>query len=86
MGVREVLKLQKPRSIIVTSVESYCLRGELFVDRGIRAPVFRDEGRPIRHRMEERPESSIAASVVVRVKDAVVNVNRYYLKVKRERD
>ena len=73
-------------AINITSVESYCLRGELFVDRGIRAPVFRDEGRSIRHRMEERPEGSIAASVVVRVKDAGINVNRYYLKVKRERD
>ena len=41
------------------------LRREFLVDRGIRAPVLGDEGRPVGHRMEQRPEGSIAASVVV---------------------
>lgn len=75
----------KTQSIIVISIESYCLGGELFVNRGIRSPMFRDESRSIRHRMEERPESSITASVVIRVKDASVNVYGDNLKVKRRK-
>jgi len=75
----------KTQSIIVTSIESYCLRGELFVNHGICSPMFRDESRSIRHRMEEGPEGSITASVVIRVKDAGVNVYGDNLKVKRRR-
>lgn len=47
--------------------------------------MLRDEGRPIRHRVEERPEGSIAASVVIRIEDAGVHVYRDNLKTKRER-
>jgi len=62
----------------------YRLCGKLFVDGGVGAPMLRDEGRSIRHRVEERPESSIAASVVIGVEDAGINVHRDNLKTKRK--
>lgn len=47
--------------------------------------MFGDEGRSIRHRVEERPEGSIAASVVVRIEDTGVDVHRNNLKTRRKR-
>jgi len=44
--------------------------------------MLRDEGCSIRHGVEERPERSIAASVVIGIKDAGINVHRDNLKRK----
>lgn len=54
-------------------------RSEFLVDGGIRAPMLRDEGRPIRHRVKQWPKGPVATSIVVRIKDRRFNVHRYNL-------
>lgn len=46
--------------------------------------MIRDEGRSVRHGVEEGPKGSIAASVVIRVKDAGVDVHRDNLKIRKD--
>lgn len=47
---------------------------EFLIYRGIRSPMLRNEGRSIRHRVEQWPKSSVATSIVVRIENAWFNV------------
>lgn len=57
-----------------------CLLSEFLIALDVRLPVVCDEGGSVRHGVEQRPEGTVAATIVVAVEEFRFGVDWYNLK------
>lgn len=70
---------------VITRVDQLLQRfhgtvGELLVCHNVGIPVLVLEGSPVGHRVEQRPESGIAATIIVAVEHLRINLDRNHLR------
>lgn len=69
--------------LVLQEMESMnCFLRELFVDLDVRLPVVSDESSSVGHGVEQWPEGSVAAPIVVAIEELWLSMNRYNLKAK----
>lgn len=72
---RRVARLFLPRLLLEEFERVDGLLGELLVDLDVSPPVVGDEGGPVGHRVEQRPERAIATAVIVAVEELRLRVD-----------